>query len=186
MDEKPVVVYILPANDRDAITRFRNRIEKNGKGKPFAVNGIFPFVSISHSGDYFAAAFSDCNVGFDLQFWQRRPGENIKSAVKRYGSLAEKFFHQEESAYIMAEGSCCLERFFRVWTAKESYVKYTGRGIDDDFSRFSVIGQGIDRGQWEARGVHFIAERIFDSYSFCTCLEREKNLEFKLFKEGEV
>ena len=34
------------------------------------------------------------------------------------------------------------EAFFSVWTAKESYVKLLGRGIDAEFSSFSVVDEG--------------------------------------------
>ena len=41
-----------------------------------------------------------------------------------------------------------LEAFFAVWTAKESYVKLLGQGIDDGFARFSVVQKAVLQKRW--------------------------------------
>lgn len=64
-----------------------------------------------------------------------RCGENPAAP---YGAIARRFFHQKEAKY--AAGG--PEAFFSVWTAKESYVKLLGRGIDAEFSSFSVVDEG--------------------------------------------
>jgi len=105
------------------------RIIKTVTGKPEFAS--YPaHLSISHSGDYFALAISSRPVGIDLQ--EHRPVEAEK--------LAHRFFHPEEEAYVLAGGEFDkVMRFYRIWTAKEAYVKMTGTGIDGQFSKFSVL-----------------------------------------------
>lgn len=56
-------------------------------------------------------------------------------------SVAKRFFHPEEYRYLQETG---FSDFFSLWTAKESYVKFTGEGITDGFSAFSVVdSQGL-------------------------------------------
>lgn len=97
-------------------------------GKPFSVNCSLPF-SISHSGDYAAVAVGNKNsIGIDIE--KIRP---VKAGVMRY------FCSDADVEYINAgqtkgliEDPVILERLFRVWTFKESYVKCRGTGIGDE------------------------------------------------------
>ena len=94
-------------------------------GKPrFTAEGS-PEFSVTHSGGRWLCAFSEQPVGLDIQ--QRR-----RVDVER---LARRFFHPEEAALVFAQP----DEFFRIWCAKESYVKFTGSGINGDFHRFSTV-----------------------------------------------
>ena len=107
-------------------------------------------------------ALGDCPVGIDLQLPETRGGKN-RTREEQCLVLAGRWFHPEESCWIAGaadfqteDGRCARKslqqinsgtdifsdvtgRFFQVWTGKEAYVKYTGSGIDRDFSRFSVM-----------------------------------------------
>ncbi|NLF79860.1 MAG: 4'-phosphopantetheinyl transferase superfamily protein, partial [Clostridia bacterium] len=97
-------------------------------GKPYfaALPGLH--FSLSHSGEYWLAAFAAAPLGIDIQRHQSCRKE----------AVAERFFHPEEAAWLRRRGYTD-EDFFALWTAKESYVKYTGQGIDESFAGFSVI-----------------------------------------------
>ena len=114
-------------------------ILREARGKPyFAGNGQVHF-SVSHSGNFVAVAFGELPVGIDLQQHKCRSFENREDAVARHKKLASRYFHPREQAYLENDP---WEGFFRIWTAKESFVKRTGRGIDHGFCDICILPQG--------------------------------------------
>lgn len=97
-------------------------------GKPYFPDAPWLHTSVSHSGACWICACSTAPVGIDIQ--------RIQPA--REAALARRFFHPDEIAWLDGHPG----GFFRLWTAKEACVKLTGRGIDGEFSRFSVIAGG--------------------------------------------
>ena len=106
-------------------------IERAPKGKPSFKNLPDLHFSVSHSGDVFACAFSDAPVGVDIQEYKNRPDES-----ERCRKIAARFFHFDEVDALDAD---TVSAFYNIWTAKESYVKFTGDGIDGDFSAFCIF-----------------------------------------------
>lgn len=100
-------------------------VARDSNGKPFFPDGRGIEFSVSHSEGLWACGFCTTPIGIDIQ-WH-------KSCNRR--AIAKRFFHPLEYEYLLKTD---FEHFFDVWTAKESYVKYTGRGISDEFSEFSV------------------------------------------------
>ena len=106
-------------------------------GKPYLVGEKY-FFSISHSGKYVCVAVNrEKPVGVDI--------EEIKSVNSR---IAKRVFSESDMCYVFenSEYPDCiisdpsvLERFFRVWTYKEAYVKMTGEGIDDNIRNISYV-----------------------------------------------
>lgn len=98
-------------------------------GKPLLAGGGAHF-SISHSGEIAVVAVNkDCPVGIDV--------EKIIPVSSR---IAKRVFSDEEAVFVfgspeippgLIEDAEILERFFRVWTYKEAFVKMTGQGIDE-------------------------------------------------------
>ena len=86
---------------------FAPKFTRNAHGKP-SLCGAPPFFSLSHTGGRTFAAFSDADVGLDAE-WRGRP---LPLAVLRRLSEAER-----------------EEDFFRLWTAKEAFVKYLGGSL---------------------------------------------------------
>ncbi|GHU35541.1 hypothetical protein FACS1894105_04440 [Clostridia bacterium] len=103
-------------------------------GKPYVVGNYVHF-SLSHSGDIIVCAVSDSPVGIDCECAERLADHNMKRIAKR-------FFTPDEIAYFDNGGSESFaeKRFLEIWTKKEAYAKYTGRGFPDGFGDFSVIG----------------------------------------------
>lgn len=83
------------------------------KGKPYLV-GKDAYFSISHSTQWVALAVSDTEIGADIQ---------VISPIR--SSVLRRCFTNEEQEWIGSDA----ERFTRLWTQKEAYAKYTGRGI---------------------------------------------------------
>jgi phosphopantetheinyl transferase (holo-ACP synthase) len=92
--------------------------------------------SLSHSGAYLAVLFHDAQVGLDIEDLR------IRSALtkERMERIAARFFTEDERQYVLAgERSGLRQRFFDIWTAKEAYIKYTGRGMSEKLSSFSAL-----------------------------------------------
>ena len=97
-------------------------------GKPYFKGSPIHF-NVSHSGKYWVCAMSVRPVGIDIQ--QKIEGRNLRA-------IADRFFTTQEADYLFSEE---YRSFYDVWAAKESYVKYTGTGIANNFDCFSVVWQ---------------------------------------------
>ncbi len=142
MSGLPVTVYLYPESCalprmerlRDAAARRTGRDAsqwtraEQAYGKPYFPEAPEVHFSVSHSGDWWACAFGDSPLGLDLQ-------QHLPCSVPR---LSHRFFHAEEDAYLRSLGYDAAE-FFRVWSAKESWVKRTGEGFRAGLENFSVL-----------------------------------------------
>nr|MBQ4318408.1 4'-phosphopantetheinyl transferase superfamily protein [Clostridia bacterium] len=91
-------------------------------GKPYAVSNEDFHFSISHSGNYTAIACAGDEIGADIEQIDRRLDRRL---------IADTVFTSEERAYIFSPSDEALRRvrFARLWTAKESCLKYLGTGL---------------------------------------------------------
>ena len=123
----------------------------NEYGKPFFLNAPEVHFSLSHSGTKVAVAFSDSEVGCDIE-----QIEDIEMDV------AKNFFHPEEYAFVLCQASEQerLDAFYRIWTLKESYMKATGKGMSLSPVAFSVF-QDLD--------LDFLAPDSFEGYKCAVC-----------------
>ena len=103
-------------------------IEVTDKGKPFLA-GVDDFhFNLSHSGDWVVIATSVHEVGIDVELIQTAKYE-----------VAQRFFTSDECMALESLiGSEKNEYFYSLWTAKESYLKYLGKGLTRALSSFSV------------------------------------------------
>ncbi len=100
--------------------------DKNGK--PFFRDLPSLHFSLSHSFPYYAVSFSDNPTGTDIELTR-----DVSPKI------AGRMFTENENRYF--DGSA--ERFFEIWTKKEAYAKYTGKGIAEGFRSFDVLTQPI-------------------------------------------
>jgi len=116
------------ANNQLGIAKEKLIIDKNKYGKPFLVN--FPNVhyNVSHTKGLIVCAVSDNCVGIDV--------ERIKPFNKR---IVERFFSENEREYIFASKENQDERFAVIWTKKESYIKWLGKGMAIPIDSFDVL-----------------------------------------------
>ena len=145
------------------IQNFR-RIQEEGQ-KPRLEGPLDLHFSVSHSGNYWMCAFGPSPVGLDLQ--QHRSC--------RCEALARRFFHPDEIQW-MEENGFTPQHFYDFWTAKESYVKLTGRGLGQGLSTFSVVPPLPDTPQW--RHIPFLKE-----YSLCLCADRIDHVKIQKMTE---
>ncbi len=121
----------------DALAPYGLRLATAGivtgeNGKPGLPEGRLPRLSWSHSGTTAVLAVGDVEVGVDYEAF-RGPRR------KKLGALVRRTCAESEAAWVLAPGQGSDEarklledRFLRVWTAKEAFLKWLGTGLTRD------------------------------------------------------
>lgn len=104
-------------------------LEKNAHGKPRLKDSSSFHFNISHSGNWVVIACGETEVGIDVE------AIRIDSQKEK---IARRFYTPQEQSYVFQEQSGVAERFFQIWTAKESYLKYLGTGLQKSLNSFCV------------------------------------------------
>ncbi len=102
--------------------------EKGPWGKPCVRSRPELQFNLSHSGDWVVIAWGNSPVGIDVEVIRRDIA--WEPLVRRYFSAREQAFVREADS---------LSRFFQVWTAKESYLKYLGTGLTRSLSGTDIF-----------------------------------------------
>lgn len=110
-------------------------VEKTPDGKPFIKGKECFHYNLSHSGRWVVIAFGDSEVGVDVE--ELRADADIEA-------IARRFFTTEERHYVFEAEQDQRQRFFEIWTGKESYLKYLGTGLKTDMTAFSVLSPEPD------------------------------------------
>jgi len=126
------------------IDRVNLKFDRAKYGKPFIkkisrkdggrIDRVLHF-SLSHSGDMLICAVARYNIGADCQL------TNIKD-INICKKIAARFYSPQE--LLLLDGLTELnyiDKFFEIWAKKEAYVKYTGKGLSEGLSSFSVAGK---------------------------------------------
>lgn len=121
----------------------------------------------SHSGDWIVCAVSEVPVGIDV--------ERIKDIDM---AIAERFFSKNEYDDLMKmRKDKQLACFYGLWTLKESYVKWDGRGLLISFQDFSfkVKEDNIIELQSEQKNSSCFLKQylIDDEYKLSVCSSEE-------------
>ena len=98
-------------------------IGKNKKPFVHVPSGLPLQYNITHSEDCILVAISNAQVGIDV--------EKIDSQFV-YSDILPSNFSREESKFVQ-EGANPRENFYLLWTRKESMVKASGKGMDENF-----------------------------------------------------
>ena len=130
-------------------------LEKNENGKPWIKDHPEFYFNISHAGDYVVLAYGDVPLGIDI--------EQIRAQNMH---VAKRCYTEAEYAYVTGADSeenqvsdipeenhevkigtdmtmpipsmDINDRFFYLWTMKESYLKLTGDGISVPLNSFEI------------------------------------------------
>lgn len=119
----------------DALLRFAlgtadYQTETGPQGKPRITGRPDFHYNLSHSGDWVVLACSDSEVGVDVEKIRMDPGKE---------NIARRCFTPDEQAYVFEDPELTAQRFFRIWTGKESYLKYLGTGLAKSLASFSIL-----------------------------------------------
>lgn len=170
-DCQPVVLYHAPFQEDarhshallyQAAARYSGRspgelgpLTAGPWGKPaFSLHPELHF-SLTHSGVWWMCALSSRPVGLDLQLHRSHSPPEV---------LSRRFFHPREDAFLAARD---YRDFFDLWSAKESYVKFTGRGFYLDPAQFSVVSPEGAFPRVEGAALRLIP--LSPGYSLCLC-----------------
>ncbi|MBQ3489611.1 MAG: 4'-phosphopantetheinyl transferase superfamily protein [Clostridia bacterium] len=135
---------------------------KSDFGKPYIEDHEGFHYNLSHSGRYVVIAWGDAEVGVDVQ--QHYADTDMRM-------IAERCFSRDEQDYIRQSDQQILQRFYEVWTGKESYLKYIGEGLRKDLRSFSI--RNLDP---EIRCLYRV---LGDEYSLSLCT-KDKEFTFEL------
>ena len=129
------------------------QIVKGEHGKPYVISeksGVY--YNLSHSGDYLVCALSEKEVGVD-----------IEKKGKIHLEVAQRFFHPEEFRNLQSyTDEQQRDLFYRYWSVKESFLKYTGKGLSASLSGFLVC--------FTPTGVRLYGERTEQKVYIRECL----------------
>jgi 4'-phosphopantetheinyl transferase len=125
---------------------------KTGKyGKPYICSHDNIHFSLSHSGKMVLCCISDREVGADI--------EHVDEGIDL--DIARHYFHSGEYETIMnAENG--PDEFFRYWVLKESYMKYTGLGMNLELDSFEITIDGEIRLKDDRKNLKFSLFSIED------------------------
>ena len=101
------------------------------RGKPYLVDLNCLQFNLAHSHEYALYGFSgDYPLGVDLEYLREMP-----DAAK----IAQRFFTPQEFQLINClQGKQRSATFFKLWTAKEAYLKATGTGLSGSLSGIEI------------------------------------------------
>lgn len=100
-------------------------IVREAKGKPRFSSG-FPEFSVSHTGSLWVCLMGNQTVGVDVQ----------KIRKCSMNAIARRYYTPDEQQYAADMGA---EGFFRIWTRKEAYAKFTAQGLNEELRFFSTL-----------------------------------------------
>lgn len=133
------------------------KISRTDNGKPYLENPEKRlFFSVSHTKTALFIAFSDENVGLDA--------EKLNREVN-YTSILRKFPVEEREEIKNAED------FLRLWTVKESAVKWLGGTLAQDLGKLSYH-QGVLRYKELELPLH-VTTIFFHDHALSICGERD-------------
>lgn len=142
-------------NSEYSIKNFEIAYTKNSK--PFFLENENIYFNLSHSYNYVACAVSNSEIGIDIQ-----------KTIEYKPKIAQRMFAQAEVEKIEKSDDKNIV-FTKLWSIKESYLKFTGEGIYNslkglDFSNF------LNRKEFEYMSLKFKTHFI-DDYFISVCSE---------------
>lgn len=140
----------------------------NRYGKPSLEAAIPFFFNLSHSGEWISLIWSTRNLSLGVDVERIKPMEL---------GIAERFFTRQEYADLMSLGEMeRLERFFQLWTLKESYIKARGKGLAIPLDSFT-LHPAESAGEWyspEAAGYRFSSGKIDERHYLSACADNDR------------
>ncbi len=154
-------------------------IGRDAHGKPRLIGCGAPEFNLSHSGRWVVIGYGHSPLGVDV--------EQI-SPETDHAALARRYFSPHEQEYLCAAGEAERPlRFARLWTAKESYVKYLGCGLAKPLSSFTVdpVRGRILREEGDEEEV-FLSFLVPDEEYALTVCSAAQNVELRLLSAEDI
>ena len=141
--------------------------EYNEHSKPRLKSYPHHYFNISHSGDWVVVAFSDKEVGLDV--------EKVKGDRRK---IADRFFTDSELKDLNSIKDEQQQQlyFYQLWTLKESYMKAIGTGISMSLNSFAFVKEN-DKFKLAFSGKdadwHFYSTPLEKDYFLSICAKEE-------------
>lgn len=143
----------------------------NEYGKPYIKGTKDLFFNVSHSNDWIVCGWNEKEIGIDV--------EKIKAVEL---NVAKSQFCKEEYHYIMEIKEKSVERFMQIWTLKESFVKYVGKGLSIPLDSFLIK---VNKGKYILDATD-VCDKVrlkltskLKGYYLAECSEDAKDIEIK-------
>ncbi|EHQ88973.1 4'-phosphopantetheinyl transferase family protein [Desulfosporosinus youngiae] len=121
-----LLLYML--RDQFALTISLDSIRNGTYGKPYFHNKRSVEYNLSHSGAWVVGCVSTGgSAGIDVETWDKKGSPRVM-----------QYFSDEEKEYITEIPACFEQRFYGIWTLKESYLKAEGTGLHQPLNAFSI------------------------------------------------
>ncbi|MBO5415027.1 MAG: 4'-phosphopantetheinyl transferase superfamily protein [Clostridia bacterium] len=149
-------------------------IARDEFGKPYFPECENLRFNISHSAQLATAALSfdgSNSVGIDIE--KIADGRDIKK-------ITQRFFGERERAFLEAE-EYSAKAFFLVWTAKEAYAKFVGRGLSAALSGADTFELSESR---EVQFVRFAVRYAGNDYIMTLCTSHDEHI--KINSNGDI
>lgn len=155
--------------ERDANFKF------GAHGKPYIDGREDLFFSLSHSKDKVVCAVSKREVGADI--------ERIRDISD---GLLKRVCTDKEKKYLDCfDKARQTEEFFRLWTAKESFMKFLGQGLGAMRSFEVLLGKGVTVKQDLCKDEVYFKEYSADGYKITVCGEENEFCEELIKAEND-
>lgn len=165
--------------DKLGISPHEVNIQLQPNGKPFVQGNKAVYFNLSHSADVIVLAVTEeGEIGVDVERVDR---EFDWMRVDSVLAPSEIEWIQENERI---DPSTVYQRFFQIWTLKESYIKCTGEGMNRHLEKlnFHVLAEHIEFLD-STRDIQKTEEYYFQSYVydhnfiFSICLQQRCSLE---------
>lgn len=134
----------------------------NEYGKPHIARYRDFNFNISHTRSAIVIAIHTNEIGVD-----------IERVLKPELTIAHRFFTQQELCYIRETGN--PERFYEIWTKKEAYIKWRGKGFAIPLLSFNVL---------ELSDLFYY--RILGDYALSVCGNLSSNIQLHRITEQSL
>ena len=157
---------------------FHYEVKRGEFGKPYLKNNSNVFFNLSHSKKMAMCVIAKDEVGCDIEkidgmildgmiLNKSEHTGAIKSCIKSCNAKKTKSTTPDISKLVLAEGEK-REDFFKIWTAKESYLKMTGVGMGKDLRSFK-IQLPLGRQTIDNKDVRFFDVLADEKYQAAVC-----------------
>lgn len=141
-------------------------------GKPYLKEAPELCFNLSHSRSKAMCVIGDIPVGCDIEF-----------IMKANDGIAKRFFSAKDNELLKSAKRLgepeYRERFYTLWTLKESYIKCTGLGLKCPMDSFSFIYDG-EKYHIDGNVDYCFLSDIQDGYAYSVCLKSKKMPELKI------
>ena len=165
--------------DKLGISPHQVNIQLHPNGKPFVQGSKAVYFNLTHSADVIILAVTEeGEIGVDIEKVDR---EFEWMRVDSVLDLSEIEWIKEKE---LTGSSSVFQRFFQIWTLKESYIKCTGEGMSRHLKKlnFHVLPEHIQfldsTNDAQKTGEYYFESYIYESnFIFSICLQQSHNLE---------